>query len=95
MKKEIKEEKEENDRMAVTLWIEKSTVKRLDVLAEKGSLTRSKLLTNLVEASLEELEAMDKMGVLATVIVLRDFVENIRSWREGTKKKTSRHLVHA
>ena len=76
----------DEDKMIITMWAERSLVNRLDVLAEKAGLSRSKLLQNLLKVSVDEMESMDKLGVLATAVVLRDFAVNLRSWREGKKK---------
>ncbi len=41
---------EKGDKQAVTIWIDKGLVDRLEVLAAKGDITRSKLITNLVKS---------------------------------------------
>ena len=40
--------KEKAGKMATTLWIDKTVVRKLDKLAQKGGLTRSKLMANLI-----------------------------------------------
>ena len=54
---------EKGDKQAVTIWIKKDLVEKLDQFAEKGDLTRSKLISNLVEVGVEELTIMNKVGL--------------------------------
>jgi hypothetical protein len=67
---------EKGDMKAVTIWIDKSTVEKIEKLAAKGGLTRSKLITNLIAVGVEELEAMNKLGLWATARVFED----MRQW---------------
>jgi len=55
--------KEKGDMQAVTIWIKKDLVTQIDQFAEKGDLTRSKLISNLVEVGVEELTIMNKVGI--------------------------------
>lgn len=68
---------------SVTVWLPKELVTRLDALAEKGGLTRSKLVENMVDVSVNELEIMDELGIVATVLVIRDF----REWFSARRKE--------
>lgn len=77
---------EKGDKQAVTIWIDKSMVERIEKLAQKGDITRSKLITNIIEVNVGELEAMNKMGVWATARVFRDIGESLR--RRHGKGKT-------
>lgn len=67
---------EKGDKQAVTIWIDKGLVAKIEALAEKGGLTRSKLITNLIEVGVEELESMNKLGIWATLRVFED----MRQW---------------
>jgi len=53
-----------------------SEIERLDRLAEKGDLTRSQFLRNLVTVGLEEVEILEKFGIIRTSLTIRD----ICSW---------------
>ena len=68
---------------SVTVWLPKDLVTRLDALADKGGLTRSMLVQNMIDVSVGELEIMDKLGIVATVVVLRDF----REWFSARRKE--------
>jgi len=67
---------EKGDKQAVTIWVDKGLVVKIEALAEKGGLTRSKIITNLIDVGVEELEAMNKLGLWATLRVFED----IRQW---------------
>jgi|GEM_PF-3534379 len=70
--------KEKGDKMAITIWIDKSVVERIDVLAEKGGITRSTLLANLIKVNVEELEIMNKMGLWALARVYEDIRQKLK-----------------
>jgi len=83
---------EKGDKQAVTIWMDKSTLAKIEKLAAKGDITRSKLITNIVEVGVEELEVMNKLGIWATARVFED----MRQWfrkrhippKEQDKEKT-------
>jgi len=74
---------EKGDKQAVTIWIKKDLVEKIDRLAEKGDLTRSKLISNLVEVGVEEISIMDKVGVWAMARIFEDIKQRLR----GNKSK--------
>ena len=76
---------EKGDKQAVTIWIDKSLVERIEKLAQKGDLTRSKLITNIIEVGVEDVEIMDKIGVWATARVFKDMRERLKKWHEKGK----------
>ena len=49
-----------------------SEIARLDRIAEKGGLTRSQFLRNLIIVGLEETELFEKFGLVRAVITVRD-----------------------
>ena len=64
--------------MAITIWIDKSVVDRIDVLADKGGITRSTLLANLIRVNVRnELEIMNKMGLWALARVYEDIRQKL------------------
>lgn len=65
-------EKHENEK-AATVWFEQTVLDRVDRLAERGDISRSRLIRNLTLIGVEYLEAAEKFGVLQTALVLRDF----------------------
>ena len=70
---------EKGDMQAVTIWIDKGLVARIEVLAEKGGLTRSKLITNLIDVGVEELEVMNKFGLWAPLRVFEDIRQRLKN----------------
>jgi metal-responsive CopG/Arc/MetJ family transcriptional regulator len=84
---------EKGDKQAVTIWIKKDLVTKIDALAEKGDLTRSKLISNLVEVGVEELTIMNKVGIWAMAKIYEDIRQRLRGRKgkkdEGTKEEHS------
>lgn len=62
---------------SITLWLDQDTVKRLDKVANKAGISRSRLTENLVLVGLEEAEAMRKIGVLQMAVLLRDLKQRV------------------
>lgn len=62
-------------------------VKRLDALAEKADLTRTKLLNNIIGIVLEELEACRKVGVFQFGLLIRDMKDSLVNWSKKIKGK--------
>lgn len=84
---------EKGDKKAVTIWISKEMVERIDRLAKKGDLTRSKLLSNVIEVGVEELEIMDKTGIWAMAKIFEDIRQRLRKRKlENNKRKTVSNL---
>jgi predicted DNA-binding protein len=71
-------------KVAVSFWIEKDIADRLEYLAEKGGLTKSKLLSNIVEVVVHDLMIVDKFGIVR----LGRFYHEMR---EGIKNKTTKY----
>jgi len=61
-------------------------VKRLDRMAEKSELPRSKLILNMVEIMLDYAEFTQKVGILQLGMLFRDASDNLKKvakkWRE-------------
>ena len=79
--------KHPENKQTVTCWVDKKFVNRIDKLSEKAGLTRSKLVENLLEVAVGEMELMRSLGILSTAIVFRDLKENIKKWSEKESKK--------
>jgi metal-responsive CopG/Arc/MetJ family transcriptional regulator len=82
---------EKGDMQAVTIWIKKDLVDKIDKLAEKADITRSKLITNLVDVGVEEAEFMNKFGIWAAAKVFEDIRQRLKSNR--AKKQKEREKV--
>ncbi len=76
---------EKGDKQAVTIWIKKDLVEKIDQFAEKGDLTRSKLISNLVEVGVEELTIMNKVGLWAMARIFEDIRQRLRGKKSKTK----------
>ncbi len=66
---------EKGDKQAVTIWVDKTLVERIERLAQKGDITRSQLIVNILEETVEYVEKLDKLGIWATARVFRDLGE--------------------
>jgi predicted DNA-binding protein len=74
---------EKGDKKSLTVWIEKELVTKLDALAEKGEITRSKLVTNIVSTQIYEVKKYQKLGFVYIATAIRYIREKV------SKKKTS------
>lgn len=83
--KKVKEEKKDSHeaQKALTTWFDDGVIDRLDRLALKGDIPRSRLIRNLTVIGVEYLEACDKFGILRTVLILRDFERRVKDWSEN------------
>jgi predicted transcriptional regulator len=70
----------------ITFHCPDDIAERLDKLAEKGDIPRSKLVLNMVEVSLDFLESTQKVGILHLAILFRDagvkLKEASKKWRD-------------
>ena len=75
------------DKKALTVWIDTGLMERIDKLAEKADITRSKLVTNMIEVSVETLEKSQKVGLLQLSLIMRDMEDWLLSkWVTHIKK---------
>lgn len=56
----------------INLWLDEETAKRLDRIAAKAGLSRSRLAENLLIVGLDEAQTMARIGVLQLAVLLRD-----------------------
>jgi hypothetical protein len=73
----------------ITFHCPDDIAERLDKLAEKGDIPRSKLVLNMVEISLDFLEATQKVGVLHLAILFRDAGVKLKELSKKWKDKKS------
>lgn len=76
----------------VTLRIEERKLERLDKFAKKMKLNRAQLVRNLIDGGLDNLEVMQKTGVLAMALkgydlfeIFRDSIRDDKYRVEGEK----------
>lgn len=73
----------ENKKLKIIgLQVDQVLVDRIDTLAEKASLSRSKLMMNLLEVGVDYLEFMDDLGIVAVVKVFKDMKENFKKTKK-------------
>lgn len=85
------QDKEKDGKVVVSLWIDKELVNKLDSFADKVGITRSKILSNIIEAAVHDLGIMEKTGVLSIAKFYLDIREAIKSM--GTTYKDKKILT--
>jgi hypothetical protein len=66
-------------KVAVSFWVDKELADNLDYLADKAGITKSKLLSNMVEAAVHDTLILDKIGaiwVARSYLRMRDALKN-------------------
>ena len=66
------------ERQSLTVWIPKSVVETAEELAELGQITRTKLLSNMVEAYVNELNNARKISFVHFALLFRDLGEKLK-----------------
>lgn len=74
----------------VGLWLEKDLIARVDALADKAGITRSKFLANMVELNVKSLERADSLGILNMAILIRDLEEGLKGWVRQAREEADR-----
>lgn len=73
----------------ITFYCPAELVARIDRLAEKGDVPRSKLLLNIVEMSVDFLESTQKVGIFQLSLLLRDAADSLKNVSKKWKAKVS------
>lgn len=60
---------------------------RIDRLANKADLTRSKLILNMVDEMSKTMEFTGKVGILQFALLLRDISEIHKKWANKVKSR--------
>lgn len=77
----------ENDSMKmVSFMIPQHVLDRVDRLAKKADIPRSKLLRNFVEVWSEAMEQSNKIGLWSFGVLMRDFKDICVSWVVSLKE---------
>ena len=74
----------------VGLWLEKDLIARVDALAAKAGISRSKLMANIIELNMKSLERADSVGILSMAILIRDLEEGLKGWVRQVKEEGDR-----
>jgi predicted DNA-binding protein len=85
---EIKAMAKEIAEQVVNFRLSSDDVARADRLAEKAGLSRSQFLRNLINTGLDEVEVMEKVGLVRAVITLRDVI----GWMGDKAKNVSEEM---
>ncbi len=62
-------------------------LERLDKLAKKGDIPRSRLIANLVEVGVETLEDCQKIGLFQVSLLIRNMGEYLQTWSKKMKNR--------
>lgn len=73
----------------VSIWMSEESIEKAERLAAKGGLSKSRLLANVLEVSLGELEFCNKVGILSLGLLLRDMQEAMRAWSSRCQESDS------
>ena len=84
------ENKEKDGKVVISLWIDKELVEKLDYFADKAGITRSKILSNIIEAAVHDLGILSKLGIMRIVKFFLDMREAIKN--VGTEYKDKQIL---
>ena len=71
----------------ITFRCSKEVADRLNRLAEKADIPRSRLVGNILDAVSKDLELCGKVGVLQFAIIIRDMKENLSKWAKKVNSK--------
>lgn len=70
------------DRVGVRLniYLDEEVNAKIERLATKAGISRSKLISNIMMESVTALERAEMVGILDMALLMRDFGEGLRSW---------------
>jgi predicted DNA-binding protein len=78
----------------ISIRLTSDQLDRLQRLADKAGVTRHKLITNLITGGLENLEDLDKIGLLRALILLRNGEDFLKSlMKQKTKELEAPELA--
>ena len=87
----MKEETEEKKRsMAISVWINQETLKEIDQAAKWASLSRSKLIQNIIESGLSDLKVMRAIGIVRLALIS---LELRKKWSKAIKESSDKDNV--
>jgi len=69
---------EKKDGVTLSVWVSQDVAETLDRIAGKIGITRSKLVSNLLDAGLDDVLLFEKSGVLSLSCLVRDFKESLK-----------------
>jgi predicted DNA-binding protein len=78
----------ESAEQVVNFRLSSADVARADRLAARTGISRSQFLRNVINIGLDEVEAMEKVGIIRAAITIRDIV----GWMGDKAKKASEEM---
>ena len=75
-----------DDKVSVSVILDKKAVEKIDKLAKLLGLSRSKMVRNLAYVGLDEAKVLKSLGLFHAVVMVRTFREYVR---EGRLKEKS------
>lgn len=69
--------------VSVAIWLDKDMIRRLDAIAEKADISRSKLISNLLESGLDDAELLAKAGIIDLVMLVDAFKKRMKQTLQG------------
>lgn len=79
--------KKEYPRKCVTVWLEQDTIANIAVLSEKADIPRAKLMSTILELSVDQLTTCDKIGLWQFRVLWRDFMEHLKVYTQFAKEE--------
>ncbi len=76
----------------IAIAIDPELLARIDKMAEKFELSRSKLIENLLDTSLEDAEIMNSIGVLDVIRTLTKFKDKLKN-SVGLKESVGKKVI--
>jgi hypothetical protein len=82
----INKQRKKEVRKNTAFMAEPSLIQELDYYADLMGLSRSQLIRNIIDASVEEFKVLEKTGILKSVVTVRDLF-TLGERAERRKKK--------
>ena len=71
----------------ISFIITNDVLDRLDKLAKKADIDRTKLMINILDECSKSLMASEKIGLLQFAVLIRSLSEKMQEWAKMVKKK--------
>jgi len=71
----------------ISFILPNEVLERLDQIAKKADMDRTKLMVNILDECSKSLLASEKIGLLQFTILMRNLAEKMEEWAKTVKKK--------
>ncbi|MBW2108891.1 MAG: hypothetical protein JRI36_09535 [Deltaproteobacteria bacterium] len=71
----------------ISLNIPTEVLGRIDTLAEKAGIDRTRLMVNILDETSKTLIATEKVGILQFSVLMRNLSEWLEKWSKSVKSK--------